>query len=563
MPVRSEPAVAPRDDYAALHAGFRWHVPPRFNLAEVCCMRWARATPGAIAIRHEHENGTRFDFSYAELDAAACLLASALRKRGVARGDRVAIVMPQRFETAVAHIALWRLGAVGMPLSMLFGPDALEYRINDSGAKLALVDESGIDNVGAARSLCPQLATVVAVGAAEGRGDVDWSALIAERGAACDAADTGADDAAVLIYTSGTTGPPKGALLPHRALIGNLPGFVCSQNWFPQDDAVFWSPADWAWTGGLMDALLPTLYFGREIVAYQGRFAPETAFALMQRHRVTHTFLFPTALKAMMKAVPMPRERYALGLRAIMSAGEALGDTVFAWCRDALGVVPNEMFGQTEINYIVGNCAARWPARPGSMGRPYPGHRIAVIDDDGRECARGTPGDVALHRRDVHGDRDPIFFLGYWKRDDATLAKFTGDADASWCRTGDTAVMDDDGYLWYQGRSDDVFKAAGYRIGPSEIENCLVKHAAVANAAVVPKPDADRGAVVKAFVVLAAGYAASRELERELQAHVRGKLAPYEYPKEIEFIDALPMTTTGKVQRRVLRLREAEKAKAP
>ena len=563
MPVRSEPAVAPRDDYAALHAGFRWHVPPRFNLAEVCCMRWARATPGAIAIRHEHENGTRFDFSYAELDAAACLLASALRKRGVARGDRVAIVMPQRFETAVAHIALWRLGAVGMPLSMLFGPDALEYRINDSGAKLALVDESGIDKVGAARSLCPQLATVVAVGAAEGRGDVDWSALIAERGAACDAADTGADDAAVLIYTSGTTGPPKGALLPHRALIGNLPGFVCSQNWFPQDDAVFWSPADWAWTGGLMDALLPTLYFGREIVAYQGRFAPETAFALMQRHRVTHTFLFPTALKAMMKAVPMPRERYALGLRAIMSAGEALGDTVFAWCRDALGVVPNEMFGQTEINYIVGNCAARWPARPGSMGRPYPGHRIAVIDDDGRECARGTPGDVALHRRDVHGDRDPIFFLGYWKRDDATLAKFTGDADASWCRTGDTAVMDDAGYLWYQGRSDDVFKAAGYRIGPSEIENCLVKHAAVANAAVVPKPDADRGAVVKAFVVLAAGYAASRELERELQSHVRGKLAPYEYPKEIEFIDALPMTTTGKVQRRVLRLREAEKAKAP
>ena len=563
MTTSSERLVSPRDDYAALHAGFRWNVPPRFNLAEVCCMRWARATPHAIAIRYEHETGARFDFSYAELDAAARLVASALRKRGVARGDRVAIVMPQRFETAAAHIALWRLGAVGMPLSMLFGPDALEYRINDSGARLALVDESGIDNVVAARPLCPQLATVIAVGAAEGRGDENWSELIAERGAPFDAVDTGADDPAVLIYTSGTTGPPKGALLPHRALIGNLPGFVCSQNWFPQDDAVFWSPADWAWTGGLMDALLPTLYFGREIVAYQGRFAPETAFALMRRHRVTHTFLFPTALKAMMKAVPLPRERYALGLRAIMSAGEALGDTVFAWCRDALGVVPNEMFGQTEINYIVGNCAARWPARPGSMGRPYPGHRIAVIDDDGRECPRGTPGDVALHRRDVHGDRDPIFFLGYWKRDDATLAKFTGDADASWCRTGDTAVMDDDGYLWYQGRSDDVFKAAGYRIGPSEIENCLVKHAAVANAAVVPKPDADRGAVVKAFVVLAVGYAASRELERELQAHVRGKLAPYEYPKEIEFIDALPMTTTGKVQRRVLRLREAEKAKAP
>ena len=232
----------------------------------------------------------------------------------------------------------------------------------------------------------------------------------------------------------------------------------------------------------------------------------------MERHRVTHTFLFPTALKAMMKAVPAPRERFELALRAIMSAGEAVGDAVFAWCRDALGVVPNEMFGQTEINYIVGNCAVRWPARAGSMGRAYPGHRVAVIDDDGRECARGTPGDVALHRRDVHGDPDPVFFLGYWKRDDATRAKFTGDPDDSWCRTGDTAVMDDDGYLWYQGRSDDVFKAAGYRIGPSEIENCLVKHAAVANAAVVPKPDAERGALVKAYVVLAPGFAASREL---------------------------------------------------
>ena len=555
-------AEAGIDRYDELHAGFRWQVPERFNLAEVCCTRWARETPEAIAIRYQREDGSRRDYSYVELDRDADRLAAALRALGVGRGERVAIVMPQRFETAVAHIALYRLGAVAMPLSMLFGPDALEYRINDSGARLALVDETGIDNVLEARRLCPQLATLVAVGAAEGRGDADWQALLDAAGEAPKPVDTAADDACVLIYTSGTTGPPKGALLPHRVLIGNLPGFVCSQNWFPQNDAVFWSPADWAWTGGLMDALLPTLYFGREIVAYQGRFAPESAFALLETHRVTHSFLFPTALKAMMKAVPDPRGRFDLRLRAIMSAGEAVGDTVFAWCRDRLGVVPNEMFGQTEINYIVGNCAARWPARAGSMGRPYPGHRVAVIDDDGRECPRGTPGDVALHRRDRHGQLDPVFFLGYWKRDDATVAKFTGDPDDSWCRTGDTAVMDEAGYLWYQGRSDDVFKAAGYRIGPSEIENCLVKHPAVANAAVVPKPDAERGALVKAYVVLAPGHLASRALEQELQAHVRGKLAPYEYPKEIEFIDALPMTTIGKVQRRLLRLREEERARA-
>jgi acetyl-CoA synthetase len=305
-----------------------------------------------------------------------------------------------------------------------------------------------------------------------------------------------------------------------------------------------------------MDALLPTLYFGRTIVASRVRFDPLAAFELMQRHRVTHTFLFPTALKAMMKAVPAPSATYRLRLQAIMSAGEAVGDAVFGWCRDALGVTVNEMFGQTEINYIVGNCALHWPARAGSMGRPYPGHRVAVIDEQGGECARGTPGDVAVHRRDIHGHPDPVFFLGYWNNDEATHRKYTGDPANSWCRTGDTAVMDEHGYLWYQGRGDDMFKAAGYRIGPSEVENCLVKHPAVTNAAVVPKPDTERGAVVKAYVVLAPGFVAGDALVEQLQQHVRGRLAPYEYPKEIEFIDALPMTTTGKVQRRVLRERE-------
>lgn len=324
-----------------------------------------------------------------------------------------------------------------------------------------------------------------------------------------------------------------------------------------------------------MDALLPSLYFGRPIVAYNGRFSPELAFTLMQEHGVTHTFLFPTALKAMMKAYPEPRKQFRLQLQAIMSAGEAVGDAVFGYCEQQLGVTVNEMFGQTEINYVVGNCSMNgatqsgvgWPARAGSMGRPYPGHRVAVIDDEGKECSPGVPGDVAVNRYDVHGDPDPIFFLGYWKNDDATRRKFTGD----WCRTGDLATRDADGYLWYQGRADDVFKAAGYRIGPSEIENCLVKHPAVVNAAVVPKPDAERGALVKAYVVLAPHVAQERaiatrdgfdaKLVAELQLHVKGKLAPYEYPKEIEFIEALPMTTTGKVQRRVLRLQEEERAR--
>ena len=477
-------------------------------------------------------------------------------------------------------MALYQMGAVAVPLSMLFGPEALAYRLQDSGAVLALADENSIVTLRAVRGDCPALRHVLAVGAAAGQGDADWAQALAEARTEFDPVATRADDPAVLIYTSGTTGPAKGALIPHRALIGNLTGFVCSQNWFPMTEGarpqdtrcVFWSPADWAWTGGLMDALLPTLYFGRRIVAYQGRFSPEMAFELMQRHAVTHTFLFPTALKAMMKAVPEPRLHYRLQLQAVMSAGEAVGDAVFDWCRDALGTPVNEMFGQTEINYVVGNCAsyvdtkgrrhAGWPARPGSMGRAYPGHRVAVIDDAGQECPRGTPGDVAVHRQDVHGHPDPVFFLGYWGNDAATRAKFTGDPSASWCRTGDSAVMDDDGYLWYQGRGDDVFKSAGYRIGPSEVENCLVRHPAVANAAVVPKPDAERGAVVKAYVVLAPGHAGDEALVQALQRHVRDRLAPYEYPKEIEFVASLPMTTTGKVQRRVLRLQEEDRARA-
>lgn len=594
-------APTPPDHYAALHSGFRWQLDEHFNIAEVCCRRWARADGGGDAIKrvaiHAHQPGAETTFyTYLQLQQAADALSHALVGLGVKRGDRVAIVMPQRFETAVAYMAVFQMGAVAMPLSMLFGPEALEYRLQDSDAVLAICDESSMANIQAVRSRCPALRTVMAAGAAAGQGDVDYAAALAAQQRAFTAVKTKADDAAILIYTSGTTGPPKGALLAHRALIGNLPGFVCSQNWFgfsphpnplPQagegadsslslgerggvredSSAVFWSPADWAWTGGLMDALLPSLYFGRPIVAFNGRFSPETAFALMAEQGVTHSFLFPTALKAMMKAFPQPRKHFKLKLQAMMSAGEAVGDAVFAWCRDELDVVVNEMFGQTEINYVVGNCSALWPARPGSMGKGYPGHRVAVIDEEGKECAVGVPGDVSVNRYDIHGDPDPIFFLGYWKKDAATQAKFTGD----WCRTGDLATRDEDDYLWYQGRADDVFKAAGYRIGPGEIENCLVKHPAVANAAVVPKPDKERGALVKAYVVLAPDFIAARarqtgaegqfdaELTAQLQNHVRGLLAPYEYPKEIEFIATLPMTTTGKVQRRVLRLQEEER----
>jgi acetyl-CoA synthetase len=590
------------DHYDRIWRDFRWFVPTKMSMAHECCTRWAERPDAAsrVAIR-AYDAGSQavVEYSFGQLQAAADALSRRLLRAGVRQGDRVAIVMPQRFETAVAYIAILQIGAVAMPLSMLFGPDALQYRLHNSQAVAAVVDAAALEALRRARAEgegAGHLRQIWVVGLAQGglaqsvlgldakQGELDYADEIrvgAEDSTLPQAmrADTHAEDAAVLIYTSGTTGPPKGALIPQRALIGNLTGFVASQNWFGFDgrgnagtEAVFWSPADWAWTGGLMDALLPTLYFGRPIVAFAGRFDPIVALELMRSCQVTHTFLFPTALKAMMKAASgqggtTVRQQYGLKLAAIMSAGEAVGDAVFAYCEQQLGVRPNEMFGQTEINYIVGNCNRFWPSKPGSMGKAYPGHRVEVIDDSGNPCPEGVIGEVAVNRFDVHGQPDPVFFLGYWRNEAATQAKFTGD----WGRTGDLALRDADGYLWYQGRSDDMFKAAGYRIGPGEVENCLVKHPAVANAAVVPKPDLDRGAVVKAYVVLAPDFVAARgrllgdaaqldqydqAIIKQLQAHVKGKLAPYEYPKEIEFVDALPMTTTGKVQRRVLRLQE-------
>jgi acetyl-CoA synthetase len=391
---RDKTTGAQADNYDALQRNFRWLVPEHFNIAEVCSARWARQPDAAkrIAIYAHAPGEDPQAHTFAQLQAQANRLSNTLASLGVRRGDRVAIVMPQRLETAVAYMAVLQMGAVAMPLSMLFGPQALEYRLQDSEAVVAVCDDSAIANLLEVRAGCPQLRTVLGVGAAAAQADLGYAAALAAQPGLFEASATLADDPAVLIYTSGTTGQPKGALIPHRALIGNLTGFVCSQNWFgfdpgvglkpssptggraragvnhstgespvswqPETQSVFWSPADWAWTGGLMDALLPTLYFGRPIVAFNGRFSPEAAFTLMQQHGVTHTFLFPTALKAMMKAYPgangkTVRAAFGLKLQAIMSAGEAVGDTVFAYCREQLGVTVNEMFGQTEINSLL------------------------------------------------------------------------------------------------------------------------------------------------------------------------------------------------------------------
>ena len=540
-----------QDRYREVYDSFKWEVPARFNIGAACCGRHS-PDRSRLALYWEDEAGSALAVTFWDLQQQANRLSNALAGLGVVRGDRLAIILPQRPETAIAHIACYQMGVVAMPLSVLFGPDALEYRLQDSEAVAALVDPASLPGLAPIRDRLPLLEHVVGVAGARESRVQPWEKLLEKASPHFAPVATAAGDPALLVYTSGTTGPPKGALMPQRVLLGNLPGFGHSHDLYPQTGDLFWSPADWAWTGGLMDALLPSLYHGTPLLGYRGRFDPEKSFWLMQKYGVRNSFLFPTALKMMMKTVPQPKKRYELSLRSIMSAGESVGETVFEWSREALGVTVNEMFGQTEINYIVGNSQSLWPAKPGSIGRPYPGHRVACIDETGDEVPIGQIGEVAARDAD-----DPVFFLEYWKNPEATQAKYTG----KWCRTGDLAKRDEDGDFWYQGRIDDMFKSAGYRIGPSEIENCLVKHPAVANCAVVGSPDRERTHIVKAFIVLTPGYEASAALEAELQQHVRGKLAPYEYPKEIEFMDSLPMTTTGKVQRRVLRQREEERKK--
>ena len=540
------------DRYHELHRGWRWDVPERLNIAQVCCGRWA-ADRSRFALYWEDESGQTAKYTFWDVQREANRLSNALAALGVRRGDRVALILPQRPETAIAYMAIFQMGAIALPLSHLFGPDALEYRMAFAGASVAIVEPATIANLWAVKDRLGSLKHVIGVGGARETGVHSYESLVQKANSEFEKTDTSANDPALIIYTSGTTGPPKGALEAHRLMIGNLPGFVYSHDFFPQPGDLFWSPADWAWAGGLMDALLPSWYFGIPILGYRGRFDAEKAYYLLEKYRVRNSFLFPTALKFMMKAVPNPKSRFDISLRSVMSAGESVGVTVIEWAREHLGVTINEMFGQTEINYVVGNCQAAWPVKPGSIGRPYPGHRVEVIDDKGDEVPRGELGEIAIHRKD-----DPVFFLEYWKNPAATRDKFIGD----WGCTGDQGRMDADGYIWYQGRSDDVIKASGYRIGPAEIESCLVKHAAVANAAVIGKPDAARGQIVKAFIVLQPGRAASQTLIDEIQDHVRGRLAPYEYPREIEFIDALPMTTTGKVQRKELRKREQAKVAA-
>jgi acetyl-CoA synthetase len=537
------------DSYAALAGEFRWRVPERYNIGVDVCDRWAAREPNRIALTFVGPDNQPRDYSYGALRDWSNRLANLYRELGVAHGDRVAVLLPQAPETAVAHIAAYKLGAIAVPLFALFGPEALQYRLGNSAAKIVITNRDGAAKLAEIRGHLPDLKHVLCIDGLS-PGCRDLAAELADQPATFDPADTAADDPAVIIYTSGTTGQPKGALHAHRVLLGHLPGVEMSHDLLPQPADKIWTPADWAWIGGLLDVLLPALHHGVPVVARRfEKFTGEAAFQLIQDFGIRNAFLPPTALK-MMRAVPEPEQRWRLAMRSIASGGETLGAELIEWGRRVFGLTINEFYGQTECNMIVSSCARIMPARPGIMGRAVPGHRLAIVDDAGATVPFGTLGNIAVERP------DPVMFLEYWRNPAATAAKFAGE----WLLTGDTGVMDAEGWIKFVGRDDDVITSAGYRIGPGEIEDCLLGHPAVRMAGVVGKPDPQRTEIVKAYIVLKDDRTPSAELARDIQAHVKTRLAAHEYPREIVFVDALPMTTTGKIIRRELRARAAAEA---
>jgi len=529
--------VLPRlDNYDDVYRQFRWQVPACYNIGADVCDRWALDEPDRLAILHVHADGREDAVSYAALRDTSNRLANVLRAHGVKRGDRVAIMLPQMPEVAAAHIAIYKLGAVALPIAVLFGPDALSYRLQNSGAKALLTNAQGLAKLDGVRGEAPELACVVSV-------DDDFADLLARASSDFAPVDTAADDPAMMIYTSGTTGQPKGALHAHRVLLGHLPGIELPHFPFPQAGDRYWTPADWAWAGGLLDALLPSLHYGVPVVARRfDKFDPDEAFALMARTQVRNAFIPPTALR-MMRAAARPRGRYDFKLRSVASGGESLGVEALEWGKSAFGLTINEFYGQTECNLVLGSCAQLGMLKASAIGKPIPGHRVAVIGKDGATLKAGEVGQIAVMRP------DPVMFLQYWGKPEATRDKFIGD----WMTTGDQGVTDDDGYISFVGRDDDVITSSGFRIGPGEIEDCLIRHPAVALAAAVGKPDPLRTEIVKAFIVLKKGQPPSDALASEIQTFVRTRLSAHEYPREVVFIDDLPMTTTGKVIRRLLR----------
>lgn len=520
---------------------FTWDVPERYNMGVDVCDRWAATHPDQVAIIHD--DGREIDeITYQDLYRKSNQLANLLSELGISAGDRVGILLPQNPWTAISHIAAWKMGAISIPMFTLFGEEALEYRLNDSSARAIITNAEGVGKLSGIRGQLSSLQHVLSI-EGESENCLDLAGAVEDQSDEFVPVDTLAEDSALIVYTSGTTGNPKGALHAHRTLLGHLPGVEMSHDFFPQAGDKIWTPADWAWIGGLMDVLMPALYHGIPTVSRRfEKFDGETAFRFINQHGIRNAFLPPTALK-MMRMAPDEAKKLDTPMRSIASAGEALGAELLEWGREVFGIWINEFYGQTECNMIVSSCGCLADPEPGVMGFAVPGHDVQVVSGQGDILGVGELGQIAVRKN------NPVMFLGYWNNPQQTREKYHGE----WLLTGDTGMFEQSGAIRFVGRDDDVITSAGYRIGPGEIENCLLGHPAVAMSAVIGKPDELRTEIVKAFVKLNEGFEETEELAAELQAWVKIRLSAHEYPREVAFIDDFPLTTTGKIIRRKLR----------
>jgi acetyl-CoA synthetase len=527
-----------RAPWSELRAGFQWDIPQYFNIAEACCDSWAKYEPNRLAITHVNQDGTDRRLTYGDLSRASSGLANAFQARGLMRGDRCAVLLAQSPEVMISHFACHKLGMISLPLFTLFGEDGLEFRLEDSGARAVVTDRENLPKIQNLRHKLPDLEFVYVVEGEDTNAFGLWDDISRASGQITPI-KTLAEDPAIIIYTSGTTGPPKGALHGHRFLLGHCPAVELQHEFFPQPGDVGWTPADWAWIGGLMNTAMMCLYYGVPLVSHRmSKFDVDATYGLISKHKIRNVFLPPTALK-LMRQGKTPAD---FNVRTIMSGGESLGADMLDWGRAELGITINETYGQTECNLCLTSVAGLGVQKPGAIGKSVPGFDVAILDGEGQAVATGDVGEICVRRG------TPVMFQAYWQAPEKTADKFIGD----WMKTGDLATMDDEGYITFSSRDDDVITSAGYRIGPTEIENCLTGHPDVAMAAAIGVPDPLRTEIVKAFIVLREG-ADAHGLEAALIERVRHRISPHVAPKLIEVIEEMPMTATGKIIRRALR----------
>ena len=537
------------NNFEELCLSFKWNIPEFYNIASDTVDQ--DVNQNRIALINFLQDGKIEEWSFVDIKRYANKLANVFDHFHLEANARVGIILGQCPETAIAHMACFKSGKISIPLFNLFGTDALHYRLLNSRASLVICDNIGLNKIFEIKDRLPDLKKIICIDSNDEKNNVfNFKKLIEKASDSYSTKKTKASDPALIIYTSGTTGGPKGALLPHRTLLGHIPGVEIPHEFLSSSEPVtdlFWTPADWAWIGGLFDVLLPAWHFGIPVVSYRSqKFDPEFTFDLISKLEIKNTFLPPTALK-MMKSFNPSKTVKNLKLRTVGSGGEALGEDLLEWGKEILGVGINEFYGQTECNLTVSNCGAIMPTKQGSIGKPVPGHEVRIVNYKGELIKEpGLDGEII-----VKSDT-PVSFLKYWENDAATKEKVKN----GWLHTGDFAYKDEEGYFYFKGREDDIINTSGYRVGPSEVEDAILSHPEVSMVAVIGVPDKLRGQIIKAFIVTGDQknvLTQNDKLKQSIQNHVKLRLAAHEYPRLIEFVYELPLTTTGKIIRKDLR----------